>query len=92
MLSERFGSFIHLIGVQSPAEYASALEAGPLAMEMSRRDLQFGLQEVEGHLRAEGISTDSVRRIGNISDTIERSRARAHARTFFSLAPTVMVY
>ena len=71
MLSKRFGSFIHLIGVQSPAEYASALEAGPLAMEMSQRDLQFGLQEVEERLRAEGIWSDSVRRIGNISDTIE---------------------
>ena len=71
MLSKRFGSFIHLMGVQSPAEYASALEAGPLAMKMSQRDLQFGLQEVEERLRAEGISSDSVRRIGNISDTIE---------------------
>ena len=71
MFSKRFGSFIHLIGVQSPAEYSSALEAGPLAMEMSQRDLQFGLQEVEGRIRAEGIWSDSVRRIGNISDTIE---------------------
>ena len=71
MLSKRFGSFIHLIGVQSPAEYSSALEAGPLAMEMSQRDLQFGLQEVEQRLRAEGIRSDSVQRIGNISDTIE---------------------
>jgi nucleotide-binding universal stress UspA family protein len=71
MLSKRFRSFIHLIGVQSPTEYASALEAGPLAMEMSQRDLQFGLQEVEQRLRAEGIWSDSVRRIGNISDTIE---------------------
>ena len=71
MLSKRFGSFIHLIGVQSPAEYASALEAGPLAMEMSQRDLQFGLQEVEERLRSEGIWSDSVRRIGNISDTIQ---------------------
>jgi nucleotide-binding universal stress UspA family protein len=71
MMSKRFGSFIHLIGVQSPVEYASALEAGPLAMEMSQRDLQLGLQEVEARLRAEGIWSDSVRRIGNISDTIE---------------------
>jgi nucleotide-binding universal stress UspA family protein len=71
MFSKRFGSFIHLIGVQSPAEYASALEAGPLAMEMSQRDLQFDLQGIEERLRAEGIWIDSVRRIGNISDTIE---------------------
>lgn len=71
MLSKRFGSFVHLIGVQSPADYASALDSGPLAMEMSQRDLQFGLQEVEERLRAEGIWCDSVRRIGNISDTIE---------------------
>lgn len=32
MLSKRFGSFIHLIGVQSPADCASALDAGPFAM------------------------------------------------------------
>jgi nucleotide-binding universal stress UspA family protein len=71
MLSKRFGSFIHLIGVQSPAEYASALEAGLLAMKISHQDLQFGLQGVEDRLRSEGIRSDSVRRIGNISDTIE---------------------
>lgn len=71
MLSKRFGSFIHLIGVQSPADYADALDAGPLAMEMSQRDLQFGLHELEERLRAEGTCSDSVRRIGNISDTIE---------------------
>lgn len=71
MLAKRFGSFIHLVGVQSPAEYASALESGPLAMEMSQRDLQFGLQEVEEQLRAQGVWSDYVRRIGNISDTIE---------------------
>lgn len=71
MLSKRFGSFIHLIGVQSPADYASALESGPLAMEMSQRDIKFGLQVVEERLRGEGIWCDSVRRIGSISDTIE---------------------
>ena len=54
MLSKRFGSFIHLIGVQSPADYAGALESGPLAMEMSQRDLQFGLQGVEERLRGQG--------------------------------------
>jgi nucleotide-binding universal stress UspA family protein len=71
MFSRRFGSFIHLIGVQSPAEYASALESGPLAMELSQRDLQIGLQGAEERLRSEGMWCDSVRRIGNISDTIE---------------------
>jgi nucleotide-binding universal stress UspA family protein len=71
MLAKQFGSFIHLIGVQSPPDYASALEAGPLAMELSQHDLQFNLQEAEERLRAEGIWCDSVRRIGNISDTIE---------------------
>lgn len=55
MLSKKFGSFIHLIGVQSPAEYASALEAGPLAMQMSQRDLQSGLKSIEERLREEGI-------------------------------------
>ena len=73
MLSRRFKSFIHLIGVQNPADYADALESGPLAVEMSQRDLQFGLQGVEEHLRREGIWCDSIRPIGNISDTIEGS-------------------
>ena len=71
MLSKKFGSFIHLIGVQSPAEYASVLDAGPLAMQMSQRDLQSGLKSIEERLRGEGIWSDSVGRIGNVSDTIE---------------------
>jgi nucleotide-binding universal stress UspA family protein len=71
MLSKKFGSFIHLIGVQSPAEYASVLEAGPLAMQISQRDLQSGFKSIEERLRREGIWSDSVRRIGNVSDTIE---------------------
>ena len=71
MLSRKFGSFIHLIGVQSPAEYASVLEAGPLAMQISQRDLQSGFKSIEERLRREGIWSDSVRRIGNVSDTIE---------------------
>ncbi|HTZ58316.1 MAG TPA: universal stress protein [Acidobacteriaceae bacterium] len=71
MLAKRFGSIIHLIGVQSPADYASALDAGPWAMEMSQRDLQVGLQDVADRLRAKGVWCDSVRRIGTISDTLE---------------------
>jgi nucleotide-binding universal stress UspA family protein len=71
MLAKQFGSFIHLLGVQSPGEYSSALEAGPLAMELSQRDLQFSLKNLEERLGKEGIWSDSVRRIGNVSDTIE---------------------
>jgi nucleotide-binding universal stress UspA family protein len=67
MLAKRFGSFIHLVGVQSPAAYAGALEAGHL----SQHDLLLDLQELEARLRAEGLGCDSVRRIGNLSDTIE---------------------
>jgi nucleotide-binding universal stress UspA family protein len=70
-LANQSGSLIHLIGVQTPADYASALDAGPLAMATSQRDLQSGLQNIEERLRAEGVWSDSVRRIGNISDTIE---------------------
>jgi hypothetical protein len=47
MLSKKFGSFIHLIGVQSPAEYASVLEAGPLAMQISQSDLQSVFKIIE---------------------------------------------
>ena len=71
MLSKKFGSFIRLIGVQSPAEYASALEVGAMGMRMYQRDLQSGLKSIEERLREEGIWSDSVRRIGNVSDTVE---------------------
>ena len=70
-LSRRFGSYIHLIGVQTPADYASALEAGPLAMELAHRDLQWSLKTLEEKLRTQGIWADSVRRVGSVSDTIE---------------------
>jgi nucleotide-binding universal stress UspA family protein len=69
MLAKRFRSFVHLIGVQSPAEYASALDAGSTAM--NQNDLQFGLRGVEEGLQAAGIRSDSRRMIGNVSDSIE---------------------
>jgi nucleotide-binding universal stress UspA family protein len=71
MLAGRFGSLIHLLGVQSLADYASVVEAGPVAMGMFQRDLKVGLQDLEERLRAQGLWCDSVRRIGCISDTIE---------------------
>lgn len=67
MLAKHFGSFIHLAGVQSAADYASALEAG----QLSQHDLLLDLQGLEERLRAEGLWCDSVRRVGNISDTME---------------------
>jgi nucleotide-binding universal stress UspA family protein len=73
MLAQRFGSFIHLLGVQTPTEYSRALEGGPLAMELSERNLQLGLKLLEEHLRSEGIWSDSLRRIGNVADTVEGS-------------------
>ena len=71
MLSRHFRSFIHLLSVQSPAEYSSALESGPLAMQLSQRDLQFDLRRIEKRLRTEGIENDATRRIGNVSDIVE---------------------
>ena len=67
MFAKHFGSFIHLAGVQSPADYESALESGQLA----QRDLLLDLKELEERLKAQRLWCDSVRRIGNISDTIE---------------------
>lgn len=67
MLAKNFGSFIHLAGVQSPADYANALEAG----QLSQHDLLLDLKGLEERLRAEGLWCDSMRRVGNISDTIE---------------------
>jgi nucleotide-binding universal stress UspA family protein len=71
MLAKQFQSSVHLVGVQSPADYASALETGLAGMKMSQHDLEFGLKGVEEGLRAAGIRSDSTRRIGNVADTIE---------------------
>jgi nucleotide-binding universal stress UspA family protein len=71
MLAKRFGSFVHLVGVQNPAEYASSLDAGILGMKQSQHDLEFGLSGVEEGLKAADIPCDSTRRIGNVSDSIE---------------------
>jgi nucleotide-binding universal stress UspA family protein len=70
MLSKRFGSFVHLVSVQTPKDYADALEGGSYAMETSQRDIQSELAQVKRHLEAAGIQSDANRRIGNVSDSI----------------------
>lgn len=70
MLSKRLGSFVHLISVQSPSEYADALEAGPSAMGASHRNRQAELQALQEKLQEKGILSDAVRRTGNVSDIL----------------------
>jgi len=70
MLSRQFGSFVHLITVQTPKDYADALEGGSYALETSRRDIQSELSHVEERLKTAGIRSDAIRRIGNVSDNI----------------------
>jgi nucleotide-binding universal stress UspA family protein len=70
MLAQRFGSTIHLLTVQTPTEYMNALEAGPYAMAASQRDIQTELSGIAQRLSREGIQSDAVRRVGNVSELV----------------------
>lgn len=70
MMSRRFGTYLRLITVQTPAEYTRTLEAGPYEVTMSRRDVQSELHCLRMRLFEEGIQSDAVRRIGNASDVL----------------------
>jgi nucleotide-binding universal stress UspA family protein len=70
-LAKRFGSFIHLVGVQSPADHAGSIDGSLLGMKMAQNNLKFGLKGVEQGLQAVGIRCDSIWKIGNVADSIE---------------------
>lgn len=70
LLSKRFGSYVHLVNIQNPRDYASLLDSGPEAMELSLREAQADLSGVRERLRQEGIESDAARRIGNPADVL----------------------
>lgn len=70
LMSKRFGSFVHLVSVQPPKDYAEALAGGSYAMQTSRRDMQSELSLLRKRLDAAGIQNDAIQRIGNVSDNI----------------------
>jgi nucleotide-binding universal stress UspA family protein len=70
-LSHHFGSTIHLISVETPAEYARTMGAEPRVRDHVQHDSQFRLQRIEKHLRARGMQCDSVHRIGEVPDIVE---------------------
>jgi nucleotide-binding universal stress UspA family protein len=69
LLAKHFGSFVHLINVQTPVEYATALDSGTSAKELSR-DKQSDLCKIQECLRKEGIESDTLRRTGSVADVL----------------------
>jgi nucleotide-binding universal stress UspA family protein len=70
MFAKRFGARIHLISVQSPRDFAEALECGSYAIERSKDNGQTSLALVQVKLKESGIQCDAIRRVGNPSDTL----------------------
>lgn len=70
-LSNHFGSTIHLISVETPAEYARTMGAEPRVRDHVQHDSEYRLRRIEKHLRARGIRCDSVHRIGEVPDIVE---------------------
>jgi len=70
-LSHHFGSTIHLISVETPAEYARIMDAEPRVRDHVQHDSEYRLRHIEKHLRARGIQCDLVHRIGEVPDILE---------------------
>jgi nucleotide-binding universal stress UspA family protein len=70
-LAHHFGSTIHLISVETPAEHTRVMNTEPRVREHVHDDVQRAFENIEKHLRAKGISCDSAHRIGEVSDILE---------------------
>jgi nucleotide-binding universal stress UspA family protein len=70
MFAKRFGSHIHLISVQTPIDFAEALEGGSYAIKTSEENARTSLAHIQAKLKASGIESDAIRRVGNASDTL----------------------
>jgi nucleotide-binding universal stress UspA family protein len=70
MLAKRFGSHIHLISVQTPIDFAEALEGGSYAIKTSEENARTSLARIQAQLKESGIESDATRRVGNASDTL----------------------
>ncbi len=90
MLSKRFGSFIHLIGVQSPAEYASALEAGRSRWKCLSVIFNLAFKKLKIASGQKGYG--AIPFVGSVtSQTRLKGRFSSTPPTFFSLALMVTV-
>lgn len=70
-LSHHFGSTIHLLSVETPAEHAQLMNKEPRVKEHIHDDVQRAFGNIEKHLRAQGIPCDSAHRVGEVSDILE---------------------
>jgi nucleotide-binding universal stress UspA family protein len=76
-LSHYFGSTIHLINVETPAEHCRVMNTEPRVREHARYDVQRAFNNIEKHLRAKGIPCDSSHRVGEVSDILEGAMLEA---------------
>jgi nucleotide-binding universal stress UspA family protein len=70
-LSSHLGSTIHLISVETPAEYSRIMCSEPRVREHVHDDVRRAFDNIEKRLRAKGIPCDSAHRVGDVSDVLE---------------------
>jgi nucleotide-binding universal stress UspA family protein len=70
-LSKHLGSTVHLISVETPAEYTRIMATEPRVKEHVQEDVRRAFDNIEKRLRAKGIPCDSAHRVGDVSDVLE---------------------
>jgi nucleotide-binding universal stress UspA family protein len=70
-LSKHLGSTVHLISVETPAEYTRIMATEPRVREHVQEEVRCAFDNIEKHLRAKGIPCDSAQRVGDVSDVLE---------------------
>ena len=70
-LSKHLGSTVHLISVETPAEYTRIMATEPRVREHVQEDVRRAFDNIEKRLRAKRIPCDSAHRVGNVSDVLE---------------------
>jgi nucleotide-binding universal stress UspA family protein len=70
-LSTHLGSTVHLISVETPAEYTRIMATEPRVREHVQEEVRCAFDNIEKRLRAKGVPCDSAHRVGDVSDILE---------------------
>ena len=70
-LSKHLGSTVHLISVETPAEYTRIMATEPRVREHVQEEVRCAFDHIEKRLRAKGVSCNSAHRVGDVSDVLE---------------------
>jgi nucleotide-binding universal stress UspA family protein len=70
-LSKHLGSTVHLISVETPAEYTRIIATEPRVREHVQEEVRCAFDNIEKRLRAKGVPCDSAYRVGDVSDVLQ---------------------